>query len=99
MITLRNISFSYKGTKENNLYDISLHIPKGQCVLLCGGSGCGKTTLTRLINGLIPHFFEGEFPIASVRSFKIQEHSFLIPILIVKSYSVWKTEDFLRNNC
>lgn len=61
MITLRNISFSYKGTKENNLCDISLHIPKGQCVLLCGGSGCGKTTLTRLINGLIPHFFEGEF--------------------------------------
>ena len=61
MITLRNISFSYNGTKENNLSDISLHIPKGQCVLLCGGSGCGKTTVTRLINGLIPHFFEGEF--------------------------------------
>ena len=61
MITLQNISFSYNGTKENNLSDISLHIPKGQCVLLCGGSGCGKTTVTRLINGLIPHFFEGKF--------------------------------------
>ena len=61
MITLHHISFTYNGTKENNLRDISLHIPKGQCVLLCGGSGCGKTTLTRLINGLIPHFFEGEF--------------------------------------
>ena len=36
-----------------------LDIPKGQCVLLCGASGCGKTTLTRLVNGLIPHFFEG----------------------------------------
>jgi len=61
LITLQNISFSYNGTKENNLSDISLHIPKGQCVLLCGGSGCGKTTVTRLINGLIPHFFEGKF--------------------------------------
>ena len=60
MITLHHISFTYNGTKENNLCDISLHIPKGQCVLLCGGSGCGKTTLTRLINGLIPHFFEGK---------------------------------------
>ena len=32
----------------------------GECVLLCGASGCGKTTVTRLINGLIPHFFKGE---------------------------------------
>jgi len=61
LISLHHISFAYNGTKENNLCDISLHIPKGQCVLLCGGSGCGKTTLTRVINGLIPHFFEGEF--------------------------------------
>ena len=28
--------------------------------MLCGDSGCGKTTVTRLINGLIPHFYEGE---------------------------------------
>ncbi len=59
MITFDQVSYSYKETKENSLQDISLHIPKGQCVLLCGLSGCGKTTLTRLINGLIPHFFEG----------------------------------------
>ena len=26
---------------------------------LCGASGCGKTTVTRLLNGLIPHFFQG----------------------------------------
>jgi len=29
-------------------------------VLLCGASGCGKTTVTRLINGLIPHYYKGE---------------------------------------
>lgn len=31
----------------------------GQVIVLCGESGCRKTTLTRLINGLIPHYFAG----------------------------------------
>ena len=43
------------------MHDVSLHIKRGECVLLCGESGCGKTTVTRLINGLIPHFYEGNF--------------------------------------
>ena len=60
MIEFRNVSFSYPGGAEGGLQKISLTIPKGQCVLLCGRSGCGKTTLTRLINGLIPQFFAGE---------------------------------------
>ncbi|MBU5583111.1 ATP-binding cassette domain-containing protein, partial [Enterococcus sp. S181_ASV_20] len=40
--------------------NLSLEIDKGECVLVTGASGCGKTTLTRLINGLIPHYYEGE---------------------------------------
>ena len=61
MITLNKVSFSYKGGQEKSLHEVSLHIPKGQCVLLCGVSGCGKTTITRLINGLVLYFFEGDF--------------------------------------
>lgn len=60
MIELKNVSFTYKsGEREAGLKNISLSIPSGQTVLLCGESGCGKTTLTRLINGLIPHYYEG----------------------------------------
>ena len=61
MIEFRNVFFSYDESAEGELKDINLTIPSGQCVLLCGRSGCGKTTLTRLINGLIPQFFAGEF--------------------------------------
>ncbi len=59
MIQMRNVSFCYEEGKENGVHNISLDIPKGQCILLTGESGCGKTTLTRLINGLVPHFYSG----------------------------------------
>lgn len=60
MIEFQNVSFSYPDSADGGLKNISLTIPDGQCVLLCGRSGCGKTTLTRLINGLIPQFFAGK---------------------------------------
>ena len=60
MIELKNICFQYANTEESSLENVSLQIPDGQCVLLCGESGCGKTTITRLLNGLIPHYYEGE---------------------------------------
>ncbi|GKX27617.1 ABC transporter ATP-binding protein [Vallitalea longa] len=60
MIELKDVSFSYQGKDDNGIKDINLTIKKGECILLCGKSGCGKTTITRLINGLIPHFYHGE---------------------------------------
>lgn len=59
MIEFQNVSFSYPDSADGCLKNLSLTIPDGQCVLLCGRSGCGKTTLTRLVNGLIPQFFPG----------------------------------------
>ena len=61
MIKFKNASFLYKnGQRDAGMRDVSLNIPEGQVVVLCGESGCGKTTLTRMINGLVPHFYEGE---------------------------------------
>ena len=62
MIKIDHISFSYGEENENTggVRDIDLNIEDGQFVVLCGESGCGKTTITRLINGLIPHYYEGK---------------------------------------
>lgn len=62
MIKIDHISFSYGEENENTggVRDIDLNIEDGQFVVLCGESGCGKTTVTRLINGLIPHYYEGK---------------------------------------
>ena len=74
MIELNNITFEYSsgeglergaagGVDEKisngSLRGINLSVAEGEFVMLTGGSGCGKTTILRLINGLIPNFFEG----------------------------------------
>ena len=60
MIEFKNVSFSYSGQSHGGLKNFSLTVQEGEFILLCGRSGCGKTTVTRLVNGLIPHLFPGE---------------------------------------
>lgn len=62
-IELENVSFAYGALSEekNSVLDcVNLKVASGECICITGSSGCGKTTLTRLINGLIPAFYEGE---------------------------------------
>ena len=58
MISIDNVSFGY-GEAQETLSRVSAAIAPGECVLLCGASGCGKTTVTKLLNGLIPAFTPG----------------------------------------
>ncbi len=64
MIDIENVNFTYNQeqgkNREGALHDFSLKVQQGECILICGESGCGKTTVTRLINGLIPHYYEGQ---------------------------------------
>ena len=58
MIDFQNVYFSYKDG-ELTTKDISFSINSGECVILCGRSGSGKSTILRTVSGLAPVFYEG----------------------------------------
>lgn len=60
MIELTRASFQYENS-DRGVQDISLSVKSGECVVLTGLSGCGKTTVTRLVNGLAPSYYPGVF--------------------------------------
>ena len=59
VIEAENASFTYQSAPSPALQDVTLTVQPGECVVLCGRSGCGKTTFTHLLNGLSPEFYPG----------------------------------------
>ena len=56
IIKTKNLSFTYPLAKTKAIDDINLSISSGEFVSVCGKSGCGKTTLLRLLKPtLTPH--------------------------------------------
>jgi energy-coupling factor transport system ATP-binding protein len=60
-IVVDDLTFRYPGGDEPVLRGASLTIESGEFTAIVGGNGSGKTTLCKTFNGLIPHFFDGEF--------------------------------------
>ena len=56
-LVVENLSFRYRDRPEMAIRSISLRLEPGELLLVAGASGCGKTTLARCINGLIPHSY------------------------------------------
>ncbi|MCE7860161.1 MAG: ABC transporter ATP-binding protein [Chloroflexi bacterium CFX2] len=59
-LIIENLTFKYRTRPELALENISLKVNPGELLLIAGSSGCGKTTLARCINGLIPRSYRGE---------------------------------------
>nr|WP_237333786.1 ATP-binding cassette domain-containing protein [Vibrio anguillarum] len=52
-LQLENISFRYSDNAEKILDNINLHVRTGESIAIIGSSGCGKTTLLKIILGLL----------------------------------------------
>jgi len=59
-LVVEGLSFRYRNRPELALREVSLTLESGELLLVAGASGCGKTTLIRCINGLIPRSYKGE---------------------------------------
>ncbi|MCK8488252.1 energy-coupling factor ABC transporter ATP-binding protein [Paenibacillus sp. MBLB2552] len=61
VIDIRNVSFTYPGSELPVLNQVNLTIEPGSFTAIIGGNGSGKSTLCKLLNGLIPHYYSGDF--------------------------------------
>ena len=61
IIRIEDLTYTYPGTQQPTLSHVSLEIEKGDFLAVVGNNGCGKSTLCKVLNGLIPHFIAGEF--------------------------------------
>ncbi len=59
-LVVENLSFRYRDRRGAAIQDISFTANQGEILLIAGASGCGKTTLIRCVNGLIPRSYKGE---------------------------------------
>lgn len=95
VVEVTDLRFRYAGSRKYILRGLNLTVSGGELVIVTGPTGSGKTTLCRVLTGLIPRLYRGELagrvkvsgssPISAVRAGKViyvgpnPEEQFLFP--------------------
>ncbi len=61
IIEVKNVHYQYPGAEHPVLKGANLTVNKGDFLAIIGGNGSGKSTICKTINGLIPHYFSGDY--------------------------------------
>ena len=95
-IELKDVTFSFDGSSRPSLSELSLKIRPGQKVAILGGMGSGKSTLIRLIGGLVEPS-SGAVLLDGIDVRQIREHDFRVNVGIMPQQT-WLFSGTIREN-
>ena len=95
-LILKNISFGYSRLDAPVIRDFNLEIKQGQKIAIVGGTGSGKSTLSKLISGLYSPW-EGEIIFNGQKMEEIDHEIFTSSIAVVDQ-DITLFEDTIMNN-
>ena len=61
IVSIRNLTFRHAHADRPALRNLSLNVKRGEVVMIMGPSGSGKSSVCYALNGLIPHFVQGDY--------------------------------------
>ncbi|MBR2383673.1 MAG: ATP-binding cassette domain-containing protein, partial [Anaerotignum sp.] len=78
MLEFKNVTFQYDGDEAPMMTNLSFAVEEGDFVSIIGASGCGKSTIFRLINGL-EKLQQGEITVDGKPIAQLKQYSAFMP--------------------
>ena len=93
---INNISFGYSKLAEPLIKDFSMKLEPGKSIALVGSSGCGKSTMSKLISGL-QQPWSGDITFDGKKTNEIDKNTFVSSVAVVDQ-DIILFEDTIENN-